>query len=341
MAMKKWLQTIRAGADIAASDFNAVFQAMHNGLIALGFTQTADAGQWASFNVGSVPGIGQSYYGYRVYAAPADAFTATKPLILQVQFHAVHGRVPGFVINAGTSPVTAGVPAEMVQVAIGNIYPGSDAANTSTFLNSTGTCYMSWNRGLLTIAWLVGAFKSSSTFLYSRPSSPYDALEHGFVALGRGVGASGEVVGDRVVAFQNKHLFSLYPAMGGNLGWYSPSPGPRCSALRFGKPVRATNNFTPMGVWSEHRALAAGVAPIGRCYVEWDDIGMVPETRLALTGCGAMGADDTTTLNLYGTSKTFYHPSPAVSGFTPLSGDATLPATRYLSPLFEHDGVLL
>lgn len=90
------------------AEFREWAQAVHDALVAVGMTQTADTGQINLATVAKPTGTG-TYMGYEVFRF-SDALQATKPVYIRVEYGSAQGSAtrPGVAVTVGTGTNGAG-----------------------------------------------------------------------------------------------------------------------------------------------------------------------------------------------------------------------------------------
>ena len=145
-------------SDLTAGDapFRASALAVHDAIIACGWTQTADTGQ-INFATVTKPGATGTVAGYAIYKS-SDALSATKPIYLKLEFGTGNSATQlGFWLQFGTSTTGAGV------------LTGQTSTRRQMIPGAVGvglTSYFSGDGGRIAAAICVGGLTGSTTGMY-------------------------------------------------------------------------------------------------------------------------------------------------------------------------------
>ena len=225
MALKKtWSTPITTGDTRLAdgADRKRMAQELHDALIDIGLTQTADTGQMANFDAmeTELPNTAAFHsIGYRIYAFN-DSLSASKPIFLKVTYGGWSNpstsiwRSISFIFEVGTGTDGAGA------ITGGVAYPATlarpaTAASASYFCNTGSMPSMAYaGEGIFWVAFKCGAlkgFSGASTAGINRPvmGEPYPMFT---LVVARTCDAAGAPSGDGLVSMLPIFTTTILPS---------------------------------------------------------------------------------------------------------------------------------
>lgn len=323
-----------------STDFARVFGSMHSKLLALGFTQTSDTGQLATFSM-SAPSDGQTIFGYRVYAWPAayNSLHATDPLFLKVTFRSALGCTPAYAMEIG-GPSTDGA-GNLTNAASGNIGIFSTLTTSGALYTTTASVpsHIIIGDGYIFFAMYIGALTVSTNFTVFRPNSPDHNLPLGWCALGRAGDTSGTLQGSKLVA-----ISPTFPTAGIStatpVGYSTTiSVNPITRSVAYGQSARTGENFTTL-LLADGITQRDGSIPVGRCYADFGNQGVSPIPWIGAVCHEQWGNGDTTSLALIGsTPRNYIHLSKSLMNMTSIRLNTLDSKSKFTTPIIQWDGV--
>ncbi len=343
MPKKTWNEKLLVTTSVQTTDCNRVFNSIHNNLLSLGLTQTADTGQFAGNPIvlGNGPTSGNTVFGYRVYSFE-DSLSATDPLFLKVYFRSYLGNLPGISIEFG-GPTTdgAGNIANSIAINLGCVSSTTTSGSVYVII-ADAPCHIIKGDGYIAFASHLRSLINSSSYSGLRPDGIDVSLDMGWTVVGRPTDINGQLLPGKVAGIDPGRTSSNFAiATSGNVGFYYYGYyAPFMKAKAWNQAERSHENFCSL-LLSGGVLERDGSVPVGRCYADFGADGLLPFPWVGGVSHAQMGNMDTTDLTLFGsTPKTYVHLGKCLLSMTShrlLSfSDGKV---RFTSPIIQWDGV--
>ncbi|HIE1750411.1 TPA: hypothetical protein ACXJUT_001928 [Pseudomonas aeruginosa] len=338
-----WSTPITTGNTTAAmgADRQAIFQELHDALIAIGLTQTSDTGQLADFSgvTADAPGATGVNYGYRVYQLN-DSLQAVSPIFLRVEYRVRGGSssgswdIPNFGLSIGTGTDGAGNLANAsANYLVPNYYATSSAATPSA-MGYTGNLpsYAYHGEGLLWVVLKGGGFRALSygaTYIGRPGTSPNSDNDFPllFFAIARPVGPDGQPKAGGAAIVVPQSMGDAVGSSGTRYSVYAPVVAALSSVSGASRVTRTPLNKPAADVM----ATAEGNLVVGTLHAKFDT-GLEQLYGIGSVSAAAVSRDDTISVNLHGLDASpLFIPHRGVPGFSVLAaafnsadGDSTI-----------------
>lgn len=332
--------TIRAGSSYGAADQVVMWTMVHNALLALGLTQTADTGQWATM-IGNVNNTVQELRGYRVYKMT----DSLGDLYVRVEFWSGFNAMASIKLTIGFATDGAGNVVNGVSASAGNLVTAwTSTALTSSYFRTTGTFTAIRGDGFLFINLSDGGIIHTTGLVaggrYAHPGISTDG-GFGWASVGRPTDGLGVLQANKLAAIGGGNP-STVSTTAGNLGiGYTSLPSQDFMASRVVGQAERNSAYSAALVCQETALLRNNNPVVGRVYADYPDTGPLPLRWMGAMPTQNAAPHDTIEVALLGTTPKIYRHCSASGypAFTPFVYSTALGSGRYLVPIVEDDGV--
>lgn len=325
-----WNTPLTTGDTAAAmgADRQAIFQELHDALIAIGLVQTSDTGQLADFSgvTSDIPGRTDVYYGFRIYRFN-DSLQSESPVFLRVQFECRGGTsayswdIPNFGLRIGSGTDGAGNLINASTIRRAPNYRASSSSGTPSSMAYTGNLqsYAYHGEGLLWVMLKGGGCRAIAQYseYIGRPgsSSPDNDFPLLFFAVARPVGMDGQPKAGGAALVTLCPYGDAIGAGGTRFNAYAPI----VEAVNYSSGVLSATRMPLNKPASDVMSTSDGNLVVGTLHARFGT------TLEQLYGVGSVSAasvsrDDTISVNLHGISASpLFIPHRGTPGFNVLT----------------------